>query len=505
MTTNNGIEIFEILSKIFEPIEKFISSPVGLFVLVALFIGLILYMQFNKPEKKGDESFKELQRAGKNNFRGVLLGRKGSTFFYSPVEDEGHIGVFGGSGSGKTSAVLIPSLRSWCASGGNFFAIDISGDIASNVGRFIPKDKRIVINTEKESSIKYNVFGPIDKLERMDEITSALERLALLLMPDNPDSTNEASKFFRDNGRTMLEASLIAFYDNENTDERYPLMKPHMDFVEICELIYKSSFEQLKEMIELTEVPEAVALIAKYNPADRNINGCIGECTKAIESFAKNSNLQRTIGRPQVKPDGKKEKAYTPGALEKYNVFIRIPDSKLEQYGAFMRLITTQTLEYFSTRPKDKRTPLLFALDEFASFGEMDIIGAFRKLRKNRIRIMIVTQSLADLDSIYGRESRRSIMDNMNYKIVLSAGDPDTQMQFAQMIGRKETVNHSQTTSSNNSSNTTSETEKWAIDPAEFSKLGKNLVLIHPKGFCKLVKAPYFKIWEKDYQNNKRR
>ena len=43
--------------------------------------------------------------------RGVLLGKKYGLLAYSPEPDEGHIIVMGPSGTGKTSALLIPTLR----------------------------------------------------------------------------------------------------------------------------------------------------------------------------------------------------------------------------------------------------------------------------------------------------------------------------------------------------------------------------------------------------------
>ena len=55
--------------------------------------------------------------------RGVLLGQKYGLLAYSPERDEGHIIVMGPSGTGKTSALLIPTLRSWQ---GTALVVDIS-------------------------------------------------------------------------------------------------------------------------------------------------------------------------------------------------------------------------------------------------------------------------------------------------------------------------------------------------------------------------------------------
>ena len=61
---------------------------------------------------------------------GFTFGLLGGKKVYLPCDGEGHIAIFGGSGQGKTSALLIPSLRVWQ---GPFFCIDISGDISKNV------------------------------------------------------------------------------------------------------------------------------------------------------------------------------------------------------------------------------------------------------------------------------------------------------------------------------------------------------------------------------------
>ena len=42
---------------------------------------------------------------------GFTFGLLGGKKVYLPCDGEGHIAIFGGSGQGKTSALLIPSLR----------------------------------------------------------------------------------------------------------------------------------------------------------------------------------------------------------------------------------------------------------------------------------------------------------------------------------------------------------------------------------------------------------
>ena len=51
---------------------------------------------------------------------------------------------------------------------------------------------------------------------------------------------------------------------------------------------------------------------------------------------------------------------------------------------------------------------------------------------------MVLTQSLADIDLIYGRDERMAMLNNFAYKIVLGCSDSDTQEYFSRLIGEKE-------------------------------------------------------------------
>ncbi|WP_462133761.1 DDE-type integrase/transposase/recombinase [Peptostreptococcus stomatis] len=81
----------------------------------------------------------------------MIFGKKFNRYYYSDTYSEGHISVFGGSGLGKTSAVLITTLRNWH---GTSFVIDISGDIYKNVSM----ENTIVYNPEDINSTPYNIF-----------------------------------------------------------------------------------------------------------------------------------------------------------------------------------------------------------------------------------------------------------------------------------------------------------------------------------------------------------
>ena len=136
--------------------------------------------------------------------RGVLLGKKYGLLAYSPEQDEGHIIVMGPSGTGKTSALLIPTLRSWQ---GTALVVDISGDISANVDA----PNKIIFDPTAANCTPYNVFASIDAAPDESERQERLEQLAYLLLPDKANDS-EAGIFFAKNGRKMITAALICYY-----------------------------------------------------------------------------------------------------------------------------------------------------------------------------------------------------------------------------------------------------------------------------------------------------
>ena len=170
-----------------------------------------------------------------------------------------------------------------------------------------------------------------------------------------------------------------------------------------------------------------------------------------------------------------------------------VDDSKLKLYEPLLHIITAQSLEYFSTRPLTRPGMILFCLDEFASLGKMEITDALRKLRKRHVRIMLLTQSMADLDLIYGRDERMAMMNNFRFKVVLGADDTDTQEYFAKLIGYEDTKKHSVSSNARQTTETETDSKEWAVEPSELARLRDDLILLHPDGYTRLKKNFYYK------------
>ena len=212
--------------------------------------------------------------------------------------------------------------------------------------------------------------------------------------------------------------------------------------------------------------------------SEKNTAGCKQAADDAIKLFAVNAKIKNALRK--VPSYGK---SINPATLERNSIYIYIPDEKLKIYGDLLRIITAQSMEYFSSRPKENRQMILFCLDEFASFGKLQITEALRKLRKRHIRIMVLTQSLADLDMIYGKDERKAMMGNFKFTILLGCKGAETQEYFSKMIGERKSLLNNNPDKKNGP----------IIKPEDLAHLGQDLFVLSDDGAVRLKKNYYFK------------
>lgn len=450
---------------------------------------LVILLQGIKGNGKNNDSNQkqkikqsnELKVDKKENAHGVIFGRTGkNSVLYSPIEVEKHILCTAGSGAGKTSSLLIPTLRSWR---GTSLTIDISGDISRNCPDMPDK---LIFEPEDSDTIPYNVFAMIDSIKDVDKQNEALVQLAYLLIPE-PPNVSENSKFFLDGGRKILSSVLIYGYHKG------------ADFCQICYNILASSWQNLFAEILEGDIDKAKMYIQSFvGSNEQNTAGCYQQACDAVQLFATNKDVSNAVHRPE---DG--AQALTPSNIESNNIFLIIQDEKLEVYASLLNIIVSQFMQYISARPvPPKGDPhyndfswVLLSLDEFASLGidKETMLPALRKYRKKKVRIMALTQSLADINLLYGQDATRALLANFKYKVLLGGlGDVESSEYFAKLIGYHKVKKRSISHSSRDTSRTESEENEYIIEPADLDRMGDKAILISEEGHFILDKNFYY-------------
>jgi type IV secretory pathway TraG/TraD family ATPase VirD4 len=87
-------------------------------------------------------------------------------------------------------------------------------------------------------------------------------------------------------------------------------------------------------------------------------------------------------------------------------------------------------------KPEDS---IYLLLDEFANMQRLPTVKRLLTAgRSKKIKVIIGTQEIAGLQSIYGPEDTKSIINNCGSKLILNVGDPDTAEYFSKLAGDQE-------------------------------------------------------------------
>lgn len=395
-------------------IELIICMILGLSILVLQVIGTIraykIYtdaaiIKSNKFGKARFSEIKEITGAGLQG-AGIVFGKIDKKLITKPPTVEGHTLVVGGTGTGKSRGIVIPTLFKW---EGSAIVMDIKGELSN-----ITSDKRktkgnvYIFNPEGEG----DCYDPIKLCNTVDQA----QDLARVLIP----TPKSGESFWAQAAQAILSAFVYegALNGNKLTDIAEKLCTtPIIDLVEYCR---NSDIREVRLLASIS-----------YDLPEKTLGGVIGELKTRLITIATDPNIRRATQKSD----------WTPQTLEEgATIYLKVSEHLLDQYKDLWTVIISQILKYLSKREEGKKPPILIALDEMPRLSKLNgLTSALATLRSRNVHILAIIQSMAQLDEIYGRNERKVISDNCRFKFVLSATDPETQKYFSDLVGQKTT------------------------------------------------------------------
>ncbi len=389
---------------------------------------------------------------------------------------DGHVAVVGGSGSGKTTNNGIPTMFTWK---GTIFSFDFKGDLIKFAER--RKPKILYFLNGKQNRYFYDPFY-FFKLSEEDKLIQGARELSNAIIPlprDTPDP------FWIESARNVLTGALLYYY------------RLGTSFIQAMIQLKTTPLKEVLKNISTDEFANAfINHDLELNP--KTLSGVSMELHNHIVVFATDPIVQDALSTSDENP----KEPITWENLEAQDVFIRIDQSRLDQWGSVIRLLLIQLIRVLERRPEKydpcgkNIKPTLLLLDEFPQYGKMDsLTSALKILRSKNVTFALFFQSLADLDETYGKDTRRSILDNCPYKVILSAADAETQRYCSELVGTVKTpsmgisLKYDETGNPNGYSLNITESREPIIFPHEFASLS-DVILLCPESerFCRLQK-----------------
>jgi len=422
---------------------------------------------------------------------GIIFGAYKKQYVCKPLSMDGAVLCIGGSGSGKSSCMAIPSLMS-CHS--SLFAIDIKGELVLK-SSIIDDENTFVFNPLDESAYGYD---PLYKLNingsySEQSLYETMETIVFSLVPLEKDSK---SNFWTSNARLLLLGLFIYFYKQGFTN-----------IVSICDEILskplQTLLEKIKEDIDSTAIENRL-LSTFYDLAETTMSCITNEAELRLRIFSVDQNIRQSfLNNP---------KKINPTMLEKGNkrIFITIPEHKLDSYSTILQLIVNQFLNELIKRPEDSE-PILFMIDELPrilSSGKLEsLLNGLRTLRSRKVTLCLITQSLEALACAYTSNEIEDIVTNCPYILVLSASSHNTIRSIVEWCGKYIAPKYSENGTGVDARTSISYTEENIVCADDLRKLSgtEDVILISPYGYNRFSKIRYYKhpFFKKIYQRIK--
>ncbi len=477
------------------PREAIIAS-----VCVGLICWLITYDNIYRPDpEESSRKSRFLHPAVPKSFLhkkpcGIVFGKDARTGKYVCQDTDkrgiAHELIIGGSGSGKSSCLIIPTLL--CNQDQTVVAIDIKGELAAKtVSKEAADNGRIcILNPNDRSMYGYDPLYELNAVEDPDtqQIVTTWQQIATCLITKSP---SEKDPYWTDSARNLCMGLGIYYYK-----------EGYKEFIDIIDRILGAPItDQVTEILEKTKPtsPEYRYIVQFGDLTDDKGRVTLGtifsNLANKLTLFANDADL-----RYWLKTNIRRCTPYTV-FKEHRSLYITLKEEKLAVYAGLLKLMIDQLLKEAERQPDvsgGNGSSVLFIIDELARILEAgkisSLLSGVKTLRSKGVILCMVTQSYSALQQAYSKQEVDDILNNCEFIVCLSAKDPSTAKMISAWCGHylERSVSRQD---GRNQSKSTSFTEKNILTEADLLKLQDSgeAILISPHGWCRIKKTAYYK------------
>lgn len=388
-------------------------------------VGKYLFNGYKKNPEQGARfsSAKEEKEIFHASNKGVLINGKDKRL--SEKDSFEHLAIIAKPGSGKTTAYIVPNILDKAKSNCSMIVTDPSGEIYQNTSGYLKNNGFNVLVLNPEDLERSCRFNPFYGLTAKDVIE--IEQICTSIILSKYGSDKEG--VWNEGAISILEifAKCLAFTEPEN------LNLPNINYL-------VQMFGENGSMLDNWVAEHSMNPIDKYDKSVVNAWAGIVTCNKnmlmSYTTIAKtalkqlnNRNLQKLMARNDLNFDAFRK--------QKTILYLIIP---AHQQGYYQFLIDVLYARFFAQMmcrlvAKNDLSVYCF-LDEFGSSYVHEFQAIINNIRKYRVSISIVLQSISQLDTKYGKASE-AIKGGIGSYIVFSGADYSTGKEISDVIGKR--------------------------------------------------------------------
>jgi len=311
-----------------------------------------------------------------------------------------HFCIIGRSGTGKTSLInpLVTQIR---ARGDRMIIHDYKQDFVNN---FYDQDTDLIFNpANPEISLKWNLFNDISNHADIVAVANSLI----------PASSEKEDPFWKNSARDIFTACLIYLLDAKKTTNK-----------DLYELV-NSSNEQIQE--QLLSCPDTLKFSHVFERGNaKTLNSIMSVFRTNMRCL---DYLKDIDGKFSIKKWAK-------NGTE--TIFVTNDESVKDAIAPALTLFIDLTSRALLMQ-EDREDRTIFMLDEFGRLNKMSsVVDLLTNGRSKGVSVYVVAQELAQIDEKYGKNGRKTIINNCSNQVFFSANDAESAKEFAAQIGEEE-------------------------------------------------------------------
>ena len=415
----------------------------------------------------------------------IVIGKSNGKIVGVPIRSgvASHTLICGITGSGKSSCNIIPTILYVCGQNAKemvtAFVFDIKGELYGKAALHAPK-KNIVIDPDNRMTYGWDLFWQIDGDSEIQEITDVISDICYTIIPP---SKGDKNAFFIDGARDLLFGLLLYYF---RLGKR--------NIIDCIDAIAERPMaDQIEEVVfNKPQSIECKTLIRFHGMDDKTFSDVSANAYNSLSLYLKDQNIRYMLRDNPL--------MVNPKTLENKNIFLCMEDWHLENWSQIVAMISNQIMGYILRRPEGSHV-IMTVIDEWANIqekaGKIKNLSGFLALgRSHGGCAVLVTQSIPALEAGgTKKEEIQALLNNIPYKIILSAGDEVTQRWIISQGGKVKVTQYSHGGAGTSRNFNYSKNEKDILDANMLMTLPKDnrvVVLSTDYGYFSCQRSPYF-------------
>lgn len=330
-----------------------------------------------------------------------------------------HCLVVAPTGRGKGVGFVIPNLFTYKGSAAvldvkseNFEATSrFRQSMGQKVYRFAPRDF-------DQPSHRWNPLARIKDYTNPAKRMAELERIATLFLQADDSS---AASFLPNAREVFIACAILAYEQGDLTMGR------------IYKLAYGGGDNAEKFTRYAAEVKDRSAKILFEKLA-----GTTERTLSAYLSVLSSAGMNAWMNPHTCAVTDVSDFDFSTFRKSPQTVYLTVPFNEIPAIAPLIRLFFSDLIASLQDHlpTKDEPFPVLILMDEFQRIGKVPIVAeSISLLRGYKGNLAIITQTIPDLDAVYGDTVRKTLQGGAGIKLYLTPSEPDTIAELSEAVG----------------------------------------------------------------------